>query len=104
RRAQHELASADLLGGYMLQLRAVRHDQRTGFKLVILESRNLQPSVDHADVPALYILNHDVQAIQARAQRNRLLINGLQLDRLLEQTVWKIAADWIFEGLHHAAS
>src|SRR5260370_17113129 len=99
--AENELAGANLLCRHVLQL--VSKNQRAGFERLVAISRDLQTRIDDAHVAALYVLDDDVQAIQARAQRNRFLIDGLQRKRAVEKGVWKIAADGIFEGLHHPA-
>src|SRR6266852_4796099 len=78
-------------------------DQRAGVQFVILVARHLQTSVHDADISALHILDHQIQPVQARAKRNRLLINRLQFQRLLEQRIGKIFGHRIFKRLHHAA-
>ena len=102
-RAQHELAGADLLRRNVLEFAAIGDDQRAGFELVVFKARNLQTRVHHADVAALHVLDDDVEPIKAWTQRNGLLINRLELQRLLIEALREIAADWIFKRLHDAA-
>jgi len=49
----------------------------------------------------MHIFDHRSNG-RVQTQRNRLLINRLQLYRLLKQRVGEVAADWFFEGLHYA--
>src|SRR5438445_7247351 len=88
RRTEHELSSADLLRWNMLDL--IGKNQGTGFQLVILVPRHLQPRVHYPDVSALYVLDHHIQAIQARAKWNGLLVDRLELQRLLKKGIGKI--------------
>src|SRR6266850_6285132 len=74
----------------------------SGFESLIVKLGNLQTRIDDADITALDVFDDDVQAIQARAQGNGLLIDGLQLHGLLEQAVREIATDRILEGLYDA--
>ena len=83
--AEHELAGADLLRRHVLELAAVGHDQRAGFELVVFKARNLQTRVLRRRRFRSYVLDYDVQPIQSWTQRNCLLINRLQLQRLLVQ-------------------
>ncbi len=53
-------------------------------------------------MPALNILNNEIQTIQPRTERHGLLINRLQLKRLLEKRVRKILRDGSFKGLNDA--
>src|SRR6202040_282908 len=87
----------------MFELGTVSDDQRAGFQVLVFEPGDLQPGVDHTHVATLDIFNHDVQAIKAGAQWYSLLIDRLQLDRLLKKAVGKVTADGIFECLHYAA-
>src|SRR6202521_1630599 len=98
RGAQHELSCADLLCGDMLDL--IGKNQRTGFQLVIFVPRHLQARVHDSDISALYILDHQVQTVQARAKWNSLLINRLELQGLLVKRIREIAGDGIFKCLH----
>ena len=65
-------------------------NQGTGFQLVILVPRHLQPRVHYPDVSALHVLDHHIQAIQARAKWNGLLVDRLELQRLLKKGIGKI--------------
>ena len=79
RRAEDELPSSDLFGGNVLELVAVSDDQRAGFQSIVFKLRNLKARVDYPDVPALYVFDDDVQAVEARTKRNGFLIDGLKL-------------------------
>ena len=98
---QHKLAGSDLFRGNMLDL--VGKNQRTGFELVVLIAGHGQAIVHGANVSALHVFNHQIQAIQTRAQRHGLLINRLQLQRLLIEGIGEIATDGVFKSLHDAA-
>ena len=81
----------------------VGKNQRAGFELVVLIAGHGQAIVHGANVSALHVFNHQIQAIQTRAQRHGLLINRLQLQRLLIEGIGEIATDGVFKSLHDAA-
>ena len=99
-RAQHELPHAHVLGGNRLHL--VGKDQRAGIQFVVRNGRNRQPRIHDAHVAAVHVLDHQVELVQARAQRHGLLVNGKSLERRLEQGIRKIALDHVFKRLDDA--
>src|SRR6266481_2900369 len=101
RGTQHELSRSDLLRGNTLDL--IGKNQRAGFQLVIVVPRHLQARVDDADISALHVLDHQIQTVEARAQRNGLLINRLELQGLLVKRIRKITAHGIFKRLYDTA-
>src|SRR6202020_3231134 len=103
RRAQHELAGADLLRRNVLELAAIGDDQRAGFELVVFKARNLEARIHDADVAALHVFNDDVEAVESGTQWHSLLVDRLELQRLLVEALREVAADWIFKSLHDAA-
>src|SRR6266568_1308421 len=88
----------------MLKFVSIREDQRTCLQLLVFVPRHRQARVHDTDVSALHVLDHQIQAVQPRAQGNGFLINRLQLQRLLEKRIREIAADGILKRLHPAAS
>ena len=43
--------------------------------MVVLKARNRKPGIYHADVAVIYVLQHDIEALEAGTQRYSLLIN-----------------------------
>ena len=53
--------------------------------------------VDHANVPAVYVLNDDVDLVEARPKWNNLLIEGNTFELLLEQRIRNLQLDIVFD-------
>ena len=43
--------------------------------MVVLKAWNSKPSIYHADVSVVYVLQHDIEAVETRAQWYGLLVN-----------------------------
>src|SRR5271156_720375 len=72
--------------------------------MVVFKSRNGKPSIYHAYVSVIYVLQHDIEAIEARAQRYGLLINRRDSLSLLQQSRRNITFDRVLKGLHNSAA
>ena len=81
----------------------VGKNQRAGLELVVLIARHGKTGIDHANVSALDILDHQVQPIQARTQRHGVLVDRLHFQGLLEEGFRKVFRDGRLESCHDAA-
>ena len=79
---------ANLRGGDGADL--VGEDQGAGIEGFLFVERDAKGGVDHADVAALRILNNNIKAIEAGAQRDGLLVDGRKVYGRLEERVGKI--------------
>src|SRR5579864_7795606 len=100
--SEDKFPQADIARRNLLNL--VRQDKGAGAKLIVLEARNLQTSVDHAQIAAIGVFQNNVEPIEAGTQRQSLLVNVVPLQILLHERVRRIGRDSVFEGLDYAAA
>src|ERR1700722_1070488 len=58
----------------------------------------------HTDVPALRVLDHDVQTVEASAKGHGFLVHRVEVQRGLEERLRNIARDDVLKRLHHASA
>src|SRR5579859_287421 len=98
--SEDKFPQADITRRNFLNL--IRQDKGAGAELIILEARNLQTSVDHAQIAAIDVFQNNVEPIEAGTQRQSLLVNVVSLQILLHERVRRIGGDGVFERLDHA--
>src|SRR6202048_5574758 len=58
----------------------------------------------HTDVPALRVLDHDVQTVEAGAKGHGFLVHRVEVQRGLEERLRNIARDDVLKRLHDASA
>ena len=80
---EDKLSRANLVGGQALDL--IGKNQSAGIEVLFVKVGHAKNGFYNTDTSALRILNDDVQAVEPSAKGNRLLINGVEVQRRREK-------------------